>query len=159
MRRFTLVFIVFITAFLGQTPAQTAPGKRPFTFEDMMALKRIGGSVVSPDGQWVLFAAVDVDLKANKRTAHLWIVPLAGGESRQLTSDPAGETAGRWSPNGGKFLFVSPRGGSSQVWTQDFDSASGKVIGEPKKITSISTEADGAVSFPDGKKILFCSER
>src|SRR5260370_19398106 len=100
MRRFTLVFIVFITAFLGQTPAETAPGKRPFTFEDMMALKRIGGPVVSPDGQWVLFAAVDVDLKANKRTPHLVVVPLARRESRQLTSDPAGENAGGCSPNG-----------------------------------------------------------
>jgi dipeptidyl aminopeptidase/acylaminoacyl peptidase len=161
MRRFRLASIVFITALLGQIlaqPAPQAPVRRPFTFEDMMALKRIGGPVVSPDSKWVLFAAVDVDLKANKRTSHLWVVPLAGGESRQLTFDPTGETGGRWSPNGGKFLFVSPRGGSSQVWTQDFDSASGKTIGEPKKITTISTEADGAIWFPDGKRILFVSE-
>ena len=44
-----------------------------------MSLKRIGGPVVSPDGKWVLFAAVDVDLKENKRTSHLWVVPMAGG--------------------------------------------------------------------------------
>jgi dipeptidyl aminopeptidase/acylaminoacyl peptidase len=160
-RRFELAIILFTVAILGQIPAQTAPqaaARRPFTFEDMMALKRIGGPVVSPDNKWVLFAAVDVDLKANKRTSHLWVVPLAGGESRQLTSDPAGETGGRWSPNGAKFLFASPRGGSSQVWTQDFDSASGTTIGEPKKITAISTEADGAMWFPDGKRILFVSE-
>jgi dipeptidyl aminopeptidase/acylaminoacyl peptidase len=158
MHRFTLIFIVFISAFLGQTPAQTVPGKRPFTFEDMMALKRIGGPAVSPDGKWALFAAVDVDLKANKRTSHLWVVPLAGGDSRQLTFDPAGETGGHWSPDGKRFLFASPRGGSSQVWTQDFNSADGVASGEPKKITSISTEADGAVWFPDGKKILFASQ-
>jgi dipeptidyl aminopeptidase/acylaminoacyl peptidase len=163
MRRFVLIFafifIVFTTAFLGQTPIQTTPiGKRPFTFDDMMALKRIGGPTVSPDGKWVLFSAVDVDLKANKRTSHLWVAPLAGGESRQLTSDPAGETGGHWSPNGRKFLFVAPRGGSSQVWTQDFDSASGSATGDAKRVTNISTEADGAIWFPDGKKILFVSE-
>ncbi len=159
MRRFMFFFIVFIAAALGQTPAQPAtPGQRPFTFEDMMALKRIGGPTVSPDGKWVLFAAVDVDLKANKRTSHVWVAPLAGGESRQLTADPAGETGGHWSPDGKKFLFVSSRGGSSQVWTQDFDSATGTTSGESKKITSISTEADGAIWFPDGKKILFVSE-
>ena len=50
-----------------QVSAQPA-AKKPFTFEDMMSLKRIGGPVISPDGKWVLFAAVDVDLKENKRT-------------------------------------------------------------------------------------------
>src|SRR5262249_21568622 len=159
MRRFALVFIVFISTTVCQSFSQAADGgKRPFTFEDMMALKRIGGPVISPDGKWVLFSAVDVDLKANKRTSHLWIVPLAGGNAEQLPSDPAGETGGRWSPDGKKFLFISPRGSSSQVWTQDFDSASGGVTGEPKRITEISTEAEGALWFPDGKRILFVSE-
>src|SRR5215472_15255183 len=161
MRRFPLAIIVIITALLGQSLSQSgvaAANKRPFTFEDMMALKRVSGPTVSPDGKWVLFAAVDVDLKANKRTSHVWVVPLAGGASRQLTADPAGETGGHWSPDGTKFLFVSPRDGTSQVWTQDFDPATGTVAGEPRKITNISTEADGAKWFPDGKKILFVSE-
>ncbi len=30
-----------------------AQSKRPFTFEDMMQLKRIGEPIVSPDGKWV----------------------------------------------------------------------------------------------------------
>jgi len=50
--------------------------KHPFTFEDMMALKRVEEPVPSPDGKWVLFAAVDVDLKANTKTPHVWVVPL-----------------------------------------------------------------------------------
>ena len=71
-----------------QLSAQPA-AKNPFTFEDMMSLKRIGGPVISPDGKWVLFAAVDVDLKENKRTSHLWVVPMAGGH-RTATSWNAG---------------------------------------------------------------------
>ena len=51
-----------------------AQGKRPFTFEDMMALKRVGEPVVSPDGKWVAFSAVDVNLKQNKKTPHIWVV-------------------------------------------------------------------------------------
>jgi len=53
-----------------------AQTKHPFTFEDMMALKRVEEPVVSPDGKWVLFAAVDVDLKANTKTPHVWVVAL-----------------------------------------------------------------------------------
>src|SRR5437762_13104276 len=53
-----------------------AQAKQPFTFEDMMALKRVEEPVPSPDGKWVLFAAVDVDLKSNTKTPHVWVVPL-----------------------------------------------------------------------------------
>jgi len=140
-----------------QLSAQPA-AKKPFTFEDMMSLKRIGGPVVSPDGKWVLFAAVDVDLKENKKTSHLWVVPVAGGVARQLPPTLAGESGGRWSPDGKSYLYVSAADGGSQVWVSGFDTASGMPSGAPKKITSISTEADGAIWSPDGKNIVFTSE-
>jgi len=70
MRVGSFLFVIFLTFPLA---AQT---KHPFTFEDMMALKRVEEPEVSPDGKWVLFAAVDVDLKANTETPHVWVVPL-----------------------------------------------------------------------------------
>ncbi len=45
----------------------------------MMKLKRVGEPEPSPDGKWVLFSVVDVDLAANKKTPHIWIVPLNAG--------------------------------------------------------------------------------
>jgi len=132
--------------------------KKPFTFEDMMALKRIGGPVISPDGKWVLFSAVDVDLNENKRTPHLWVVPVVGGIARQLPGTPAGENGGRWSPDGKSYLYTSAADGSSQVWVTGFDTATGTPSGAPKKITSISTKADGAIWSPDGKNIVFTSD-
>jgi dipeptidyl aminopeptidase/acylaminoacyl peptidase len=48
-------------------------------------------------------------------------------------------------------------GGASQIWVQDFDSTSGSVTGEARKVTSISTEASGGLWSPDGKSILFVS--
>src|SRR5215467_4090455 len=162
MRRSTLslvsvVLIVLMGGAFVELSAQPA-AKKPFTFEDMMSLKRIGGPVVSPDGKWVMFGAVDVDLAQNKRTPHLWVVPLAGGEARQLPSTPAGESGGRWSPDGKSYLFTSALEGGSQVWVAGFDPASGMPSGVPKKITSISTEADGAIWSPEGKNIVFASE-
>src|SRR5260370_39115573 len=55
--------------------------KHPFTFEDMMKLKRVDEPVPSPDGKWVAFSATDVDLEANTKISHLWIVSASGGES------------------------------------------------------------------------------
>ena len=60
MRRLALILIVLIAGSFVQLSAQS---KHPFTFEDMMALKRISSPVISPDGKWVLFSAVDVSLK------------------------------------------------------------------------------------------------
>src|SRR5579875_396832 len=135
-----------------------AQAKRPFTFEDMMQLKRIGEPAVSPDGKWVAFSAVDVDLDQNTRTPHLWIVPIRGGEARRLTpSDGKGEDRIRFSPDGKQVLFESSREGGAQIWVQAFDTSSGTLTGEPRKVTSLSTEASGAIWSPDGKNILFVS--
>src|SRR5215813_11378492 len=137
MRQIRLILIIL--AITGQVQAFGQAGnKRPFTFEDMMSLKRIGGPQISPDGKWVLFSAVDVSLKDNKKTPHLWLVPLAGGEARQLTSDPAGEDRGRFAPDGKQLIFISSRDGSSQVWIAGFDSGRGNLSGDAHKLTTIS---------------------
>ena len=73
MRRLLLSLLV-----LAFTLPALAQAKHPFTFEDMMKLKRVGDPQVSPDGKWVIFSVVDVDLAANTKTPHIWIVPLTG---------------------------------------------------------------------------------
>ena len=95
MRRFSLSIVLAMAILLMggvfvQISAQPA-AKKPFTFQDMMSLKRIGGPVVSPDGKWVLFAAVDVDLKENKRISHLWVVP----DGRRPSAATAWNSRGR----------------------------------------------------------------
>jgi dipeptidyl aminopeptidase/acylaminoacyl peptidase len=83
MRKCALAFCVLSTL---PVAAQT---KHPFTFEDMMKLKRVEEPVVSPNGKWVLFAAVDVDLKANTKTPHVWVVPLSpSSETRVAHPSP-----------------------------------------------------------------------
>jgi dipeptidyl aminopeptidase/acylaminoacyl peptidase len=150
MRRIAFLFVL-----LFSLPA-FSQAKHPFTFEDMMKLKRVGEPVPSPDGKWVLFAAVDVDLAANKKTSHIWIVPLAGGPERVLVADQDGDRP-RWSPDGKRFAFISTKEGGPQVWIADFDGAAGTIAGV-HKLTSIATEAGGELWSSDGKNILFTSD-
>ncbi len=135
-----------------------AQAKRPFTFEDMMNVKRVGEPIVSPDGKWVVFAAQDVSLAENKKTPHIWIVPITGGEATKLTNLLAGEDRPRFAPDGKQLAFISAAEGSQQVWTVGFDPATGKVVGDAKRITNISTEADGELWSPDGGSILLVSQ-
>jgi dipeptidyl aminopeptidase/acylaminoacyl peptidase len=138
---------------LAQTPSQ----KRPFTFEDMMKLKRVGAPVPSPDGKWVVFDCVDVDLEANTRISHLWIVPASGGESRRLNPTPNHEERPRCSPDGKRLIWTSKATDPTQIWLCNFDSKAGALVGMPHQVTNISTGADGGIWSSDGKNIVFVS--
>src|SRR5437660_7394442 len=101
------IFIGIFLLFAGSMFAQTAPQKHPFTFEDMIKLKRVGAPVPSPDGKWVVFDCEDGDLEANTKISHLWIVPAQGGESRRLNPTPNHEERPRFSPDGKKLIWTS----------------------------------------------------
>src|SRR5215475_1824794 len=120
MRRLVLlvIFCLILPAF-----AQTAfsQSKRSFTFEDMMKLKRIGEPVPSPDGKWVLFSAVDVDLAANKKTPHIWIVPLAGGSGvgrgpSTPPKDSANPSASVGMTGSGERVLIADQDGDRPRW-------------------------------------------
>src|SRR5437899_3024415 len=158
MKIFVAVSLVVTSSLLAQTPASTVfAGKHPFTFEDMMKLKRVGAPVPSPDGKWVVFDCEDVDLEANTKISHLWIVPASGGESRRLNPTPNHEERPRFSPDGKRLIWASKATDPTQIWMCDFDASAGALVGHPHQVTNISTGADGAIWSSDGKNIVFVS--
>ena len=148
-------FLVAFFALMAFTPPVFAQAKHPFTFEDMMKLKRVGEPVISPDGKWVIFSVVDVSLEANTKTPHIWIVPTAGGEEREIIADQDADRP-RWAPDGKRFAFLSTKNDGSQIWVAGFDESSGTVTGV-WQLTALPTEADGELWSPDGKNIVFTS--
>jgi len=166
MRKSSIVFALLFAASLA--PAQTAPAKRPMTFEDMMAMKRLGETAVSPDGKWLAYSVTSVNLDQNSKTTEWWlqaIAPSSGssGEPFKLAVAQPGDSGVQFSADNKRILFLSGRSGSQQVWLASFDSATGATgnpynaapADGPFQLTHNTVAPDNAQWSPDGKFIVF----
>ncbi|MCR4570648.1 MAG: peptidase S41 [Bacteroidales bacterium] len=93
---------------------------------------------ISPDGSRVAFVY----------QGDIWMVPAAGGEAVQLTTNPAHDTEPLWSPDGQYVIFASYREGSKDIWAVSIKG------GAPKRLTDyggaqtpFAVSADGKIYF------------
>lgn len=93
---------------------------------------------ISPDGAEIAFCY----------KGDIYIIPSTGGKARQLTSNPAYDTAPVWSPDGKTIAFASDRYGSLDVFVV---SSNG---GEPKRLTTF-TRGEIPLAFKNNTELLF----
>jgi len=94
---------------LAPVRAADAPKKRDITLDDLAKLQRVGGPVVSPDGEWVVYSVSQVDTKEDKSQTHLWMVKWDGSVDLQLTYGKEGASSQKFSPDGRYISFMSSR--------------------------------------------------
>ncbi len=125
----------------------------PFTAERMWTLKRLGDPAITPDGRLAVVPLTSYDVAENKGLTDLWLVPVAGGAARQLTSDKANDTQATVSPDGKWVAFVSRRGDDTegQLYVIATDG------GEARRVTNVPTGASVPKWFPDSKRLAFVS--
>jgi dipeptidyl aminopeptidase/acylaminoacyl peptidase len=126
------------------------------TFDDMLAMKRLGETAVSPDGRWLVYAVTTMSLEENRGTREVFIQPIAGGEPKKFSMMRPGDSSLQFAADGKHILFLSSRQGSQQVWLAEFDTATG-AADNATRLTSISTEAENAQWSPDGHSVIFTS--
>jgi dipeptidyl aminopeptidase/acylaminoacyl peptidase len=156
MRGWRLAASLFFAFFFATSITTQGQTKRPMTFEDMMHMKRLGGTAVSPDGKWLGYSVTTVDLEKNTKTPELWLQAIAGGKPVKVAVAQPGDSGIEFAPDGKRVLLVSGRENGQQIWIADFDAASGSTS-NAKKLTTIATEADNAKWSPDGKFVVFTS--
>ena len=94
---------------------------------------------VSPDGTHIAF-----DLLGD-----LYLLPIAGGNAKRLTSGPAFDVQPRFSPDGKELAFTSDRGGGNNLWRIGVDG---------KNAAQVSKESfrlmNNPIWTPDGQYLI-----
>ena len=133
--------------------AAAAQAQQALKFEDLASMRRIGAPKVSPDGKWIAYDASTIDLAANVRKSAIYLVPAAGGDSKQLTDGTKQDEGPAWSPNGKTIAYVSNRaGGAQQVYLYDVGS------GKSTKLTNLAGGAGSVKWVPGGNALVVVSD-
>jgi len=139
-------------ALLAGSAALAGAAGRPFRFEELAKVERIGGFDVSPDGKWIAYAVGTPVIAENRTRSAVWIAPARSGAPRRLTTGDKRDSDPAFSPDGLRIAFLSNRDGTSQIWMVDLAG------GEPSKATSFPTEVSGFKWSPDGRWFLITSD-
>ncbi|NOX59062.1 MAG: S9 family peptidase [Planctomycetes bacterium] len=135
---------------MSLTPTVASP--HPFSIHDMLAMERLGGINVSPDGSLIAFTRRTTDLAANRSHTDIWTVNVDGTNMRRLTSHESSSSSPRWSPDGTTIFFLSSRKDSSQVWRIAVDG------GEAGSVTDFPLDVTAFVVSPTGTHLAVCMD-
>ncbi|MDQ3124512.1 MAG: S9 family peptidase, partial [Pseudomonadota bacterium] len=133
---------------VSEAPAVAAQEVNTFTWQDMIALNRLGDPQVSPDGRRVVYSVTATDVDANRRSGALFMMDLnAPGEPQRLAINEGGANTARWGSDG-HLYFLSGRSGSSQVWRAAADGTG------PVQVTNLPLDVNAYRLGPDASKVV-----
>ncbi len=119
--------------------------RRPITIEDLFRLRNITSVDVSPDGEWIAFALMRVNLKKNRNFSSIYLIPSSGGRLRRLTRGDHQDGEPRFAPDGETLAFLSDRDKGRSIWLLPLRG------GEAKRLTDRDAVVLQYEWSPDGK--------
>jgi dipeptidyl aminopeptidase/acylaminoacyl peptidase len=149
MRSSPHVFAALLAASSLMSAAE--PAKKRFGVDDMWAVSRVGTPALSPDGRRVAYTVATYEMEENRSNADIYVLDLAGGAPRRLTTNQASDTSPAFSPDGRRLAFLSKRDGdaATELYVIPVDG------GEAERLTEMPTSIANPKWFPDGKRIAF----
>src|SRR6266446_5283052 len=106
LKRLAALLCLFTLATLA---AFAADARRVPTIDDLLTIKSVGGTQISPDGKWVAYTVGYGDFKTDAFVTQIWLAQSDTGKSFQLTRGEKSSTNPKWSPDGQWLAFLSNR--------------------------------------------------
>jgi dipeptidyl aminopeptidase/acylaminoacyl peptidase len=148
--KITIGIAILVAAGAGGAENPTEPETpRNLTVDDFFNIRGVDDPQISPDGRWVTYTVTTSDLKKDKLTTRVWMVPAAGGEAVAMTSETRSASHPRWSPDNRYLSFLAaPKDGEDQVWTLFREG------GEAIQLTDTAQEVSDFEWSPDGRRMV-----
>src|SRR2546423_2256188 len=147
IRRFAAAITVLAVAFLAHSVH--AQSHVP-TLDDLLTLKSIAGTQISPDGKWVAYTVGYGDFKQDAFITQIWLANSENGKSFQLTRGDKSSTSPRWSPDGQWLAFLSNRvEDKNQIFLIN------PTGGEAQQLSKSETAISNFAWSEDGKTIAY----
>src|SRR5712671_8017526 len=120
------------------------------TIDDLLTIKSVGGTQISPDGKLVAYTVGYGDFKQDAFINQIWLAQAESGQSFQLTRGDRSSTNPRWSPDGQWLAFLSNRQeDKNQIFLIN------PLGGEAQQLTKSETAVGNFAWSEDGKTIAY----
>src|SRR5215510_11728296 len=120
------------------------------TLDELLTIKAVNGTQISPDGKWIAYTMGFGDFKQDAFITQIWLVSTSGGKSLQLTRGDKSSTNPRWSPDGHWLAFLSNRAeDKNQIFLID------PTGGEAQQLTRSETAVGNFAWSEDSKTIAY----
>src|SRR5215475_993495 len=142
-----LAVVVLTASVIFATDARHVP-----TLDELLTIKSVGGTQMSPDGKWIAYTVGFGDFKQDAFITQIWLASTDGGKGFQLTRGDKSATTPRWSPDGRWLAFLSNRvEDKNQIFLID------PTGGEAQQLTRSETAIGNFVWSEDGKTIAYAA--
>ncbi|MGD8329404.1 MAG: S9 family peptidase [Acidobacteriota bacterium] len=135
----------------GEQQAEQEQGPRPMTVDDALDMISVGGALMSPDGEWVLFSRRELDWEENEYKTTWHMIPAAGGDSFEYIGEEGGGSF-QFSPDGRYLTLTRSVDGKRQIfWMRTAG-------GEATQLTEHETSVGSYQWSDDSTKIFFTAD-
>ncbi|WP_295648288.1 S9 family peptidase [uncultured Mucilaginibacter sp.] len=139
---FTLLFII---TGLFCLQAQNNQNTVRLTPEALWRMGRLGSAIITPDGQNVIYSVTTYNIGANNSQPNLFIVPISGGASTQITNEPGSKAVLKIDDKGRMTYWYDGR-----IWQMNTDGSNLAML-----TVNQQDNFDNVRISPDGKKIMY----
>jgi dipeptidyl aminopeptidase/acylaminoacyl peptidase len=144
-----LTITVLLAASLTEARMAADPRRVP-TVDELITLKSVFGTQISPDGKWVAYTVGEADFKQDAFLTHIWLADAETGKAFQLTRGDKSSGNPQWSPDGRWLAFTSSRvADKNQLFVIRPDG------GEAVQLTKSESAVGGYSWSKDGRQIAF----